>query len=209
MLSANGEIRYNNINVSFEGQLTGGTKSISGLYDLDRNTYITAELTPGANDNTIRMYANGIVSGSINSTQTQFLAIQVDEIRLNDNKFRTINSNADIELNTSGTGKVNIKNNITIEPSIITNIVNNAVTEIRSTGAGYVKFADTFGLRIPVGTDSQRPTGIAIGATRYNTDQSYLEIWDGTNWVTAAGGGPTVSSLVMEDLSDTYALIFG
>ena len=209
VLSANGEIRYNNINVSFEGQLTGGTKSISGLYDLDRNTYITAELTPGANDNTIRMYANGIVSGSINSTQTQFLAIQVDEIRLNDNKFRTINSNADIELNTSGTGKVNIKNNITIEPSIITNIVNNAVTEIRSTGAGYVKFADTFGLRIPVGTDSQRPTGIAIGATRYNTDQSYLEIWDGTNWVTAAGGGPTVSSLVMEDLSDTYALIFG
>jgi hypothetical protein len=209
LLTSSGEIRYNNTNNSFEGRISGATKSISGLFDIDRNTYITAELTPGANDNTIRMYANGIVSGSINSTQTQFLAIQVDEIRLNDNKFRTINSNADIELNTSGTGKVNIKNNITIEPSIITNIVNNAVTEIRSTGAGYVKFADTFGLRIPVGTDSQRPTGIAIGATRYNTDQSYLEIWDGTNWVTAAGGGPTVSSLVMEDLSDTYALIFG
>ena len=97
----------------------------------------------------------------------------------------------------------------TRKTSSITNIVNNAVTEIRSTGAGYVKFADTVGLRIPVGTDSQRPTGIPIGATRYNTDQSYLEIWDGTDWVTAAGGGPTVSSLVMEDLSDTYALIFG
>ena len=108
-----------------------------------------------------------------------------------------------------GAGTLNIDDNFNVQTSSITNIVNNAVTEIRSTGAGYVKFADTVGLRIPVGTDSQRPTGIPIGATRYNTDQSYLEIWDGTDWVTAAGGGPTVSSLVMEDLSDTYALIFG
>jgi hypothetical protein len=209
VLSSNGEIRYNNLNGSFEGRLTGGTKSISGLYDLDRNTYITAELTPGANDNTIRMYTNGIVTGTVNSTQVQFSAIAVDEIRLNDNKFRTINSNADIELRPSGTGLINIKNNITIEPSVITNTVNNAVTEIRSTGTGYVKFADTFGLRIPYGTDAERPVGIPVGSTRYNTDQSYLEVWDGSAWVTAAGGGPTVSNLVMEDLSDTYALIFG
>jgi uncharacterized Zn ribbon protein len=209
ILSSNGEIRLNSITNLFEGQILGGTKSLTGLYDLDQTTYITAELTPGANDNTIRMYTNNVVSASIDINRTQLNSLRVDELELNANKFRTLNSNADIELVTTGSGLLNFKNNFTVESNFITNIVTDTVTEIRSTTNGYVKFADSKGLGIPYGTDAQRPVGITIGSTRYNSDQGYLEVWDGTAWITAAGGGPIVLALVMEDLSDTYSLIFG
>ena len=110
VLSSNGEIRYNNINGSFEGRLTGGTKSISGLYDLDRNTYITAELTPGANDNTIRMATNGVVQATITDQQVQVNTLRVDEIEINNNVIRTINSNADIILDTSSNIPITLDN---------------------------------------------------------------------------------------------------
>lgn len=208
-LTNSGEIRFNSLNSLFEGKIVGGTTSLVGLYDLDRNTFISAESTPGSNDNVLNFYNNNILSASFNNNQTQFNKIIIDEIEINNNVIRTINTNADIELDTSGSGILNLKNNFSVATNIVTNIVNNAVTEIRSTGAGYVKFVDNKGIIIPYGTDAERPSGVPTGATRYNTDQGYLEVWDGTTWAPASGGGPVVSSLVMEDLSDTYALIFG
>jgi|694.fasta_scaffold00012_137 hypothetical protein len=204
-----GEIRFNSSNLSFEGKIVEGTKSLVGLTDFDNNTFISAESTPGSNNNVLNFYNNNILSASFNNNQTQFNKIIIDEIEIDNNVIRTTNTNADIELNTSGTGILSLKNNFSVFTNIVTNIVNNATTEIRSTGAGYVKFTDSKGLLIPYGTDAERPAGVPTGASRYNTDQGYLEVWDGTTWAPASGGGPVVSSLVMEDLSDTYALIFG
>lgn len=209
ILTNSGEMRFNNINLSFEGKNLQGTKNLIGVNDLDNNTYILPELTPGANQNTLYFYTNNSLSATIDSNKVQLSKLIVDEIEINNNRIRTFNTNAEIQLETSGTGILNLQNNFTAAPSIITNITNNAITEIKSTGTGYVKFTDSKGLRIPTGTDAQRPVSVPIGSTRYSTDQGYLEVWDGTTWSSASGGGPTVSSLVMEDLSDTYALIFG
>lgn len=209
LLSSSGEIRFNSSNLLFEGKNSVGTTSLIGLYDLDRNTFILPELTPGSNENVLNFYNNNILSATFSNNQTQFNKVIVDEIEINNNIIRTINTNADIELDTSGTGVLNLKNNFSVFTNIITNTINNAVTEIRSTGTGYVKFTDDKALIIPYGTDAERPAGVPIGASRFNTDQGYLEVWDGTTWAPASGGGPTVSSLVMEDLSDTYSLIFG
>ena len=100
-LSTNGEIRYNPTTTTFEGRRTGGTQSLYGLYDIDRNTYISAELTPGANDNTIRMATNGVVQATITDQRVQVNTLRVDEIEINNNVIRTLNSNADIILDTS------------------------------------------------------------------------------------------------------------
>jgi hypothetical protein len=206
---SNGEIRYNNTNNSFEGSIVGGTNSLNGLYDIDRNTYITAELTPGANDNVIRMVINGVISSTINKDRAQFNQLRVDELNFNANIISTFNSNADIELQTSGTGILEIHNNFTLDTSTLTNINSGVASSIISSGTGYVKFDGTGAIRIPYGTDAERQAGMPVGATRYNIDQGYLEVWDGSAWVVATGGGPVVSSVLMEELSDIWSLILG
>ena len=180
-----------------------------GLFDVDRNTSISAELTPGANDDTIRMTINGVVKTTITNQSVSFDSLRVDELAFNNNVISTFNSNADITLDTSGTGVLNIADKFNVSVSSITNIVNNAATLITSTGTGYVKFDGNTAIVVPAGTTAEQPAGLPVGATRWNIDNNYLEAYDGTNWSIASGGGATISAAAMADLSDVYALIFG
>ena len=51
-------------------------------------------------------------------------------------------------------------------------------------------------IKIPSGTDAQRPTSPSQGEMRFNTTSSVLEIYDGGSWsVPTGGGGVTVSSI--------------
>jgi hypothetical protein len=204
-----GEIRYNSTAGVFEGRVSGGTRSLYSLYDIDRNTSITPELTPGTNDNVIRMTIDGVVRSTFTEQRVQFDALRVDQLEFNNNLISTFDSNADIELDTSGTGVLNIRNNFNIDTGSITNIVNNAVTELRPVGDGYIKFDGTSNVRIPFGTTLEQPSSVPVGATRWNTDEGYLEVYNGSTWIIAAGGGATISAAELEDLSDVYALIFG
>jgi len=46
---------------------------------------------------------------------------------------------------------------------------------------------DTGFLRLPVGTNSQRPAqNPRVGAIRFNTESSKIELWNGSSW-TALG----------------------
>jgi hypothetical protein len=209
ILSASGEIRYNSSNIAFEGRTSAGTIRLDGVYDLDRNTYITSELNLGTNDDTIRMYTNNIVSANINSSRTQINSLRVDQIDITGNQIRTFNSNADIELSASGSGYLNIKNNFQFDTDILTNTITDAITEIQSTGTGYVKFADTTAIILPAGNTSERQAGMPAGSTRFNTDLGYLELWNGSAWVLATGTAATVDAVLMGELSDEYSLIFG
>ena len=55
-------------------------------------------------------------------------------------------------------------------------------------------------LRIPAGTQAQRPTGVSVGTLRFNTDLDSAEIYkadDGTGsagWAPVAGGGPSLGT---------------
>ena len=208
-LSTAGEIRFNNSNNLFEGRVASTNLSLYGIYDSDTNTSITAELTPGANDNTIRMTISGTVKTTITEQAVTFDTLRVDELELNNNIVRTFNSNADIELDTSGTGILNIKNNFYLDTNSITNAITNAATLIQSTSNGYIKFADKTALLIPAGLTSEQPAGLPIGATRWNTTETYLEVFDGSTWTIATGGGATITAENMEDLGNEWALIFG
>ena len=209
-LTTNGEIRYNNTSSTFEGKITGRNISLYNLFDTDGNTGISPELTPGSNDNTIRMYTNNVLSATITAQAATFNRIIVDEIDINNNVIGTINSNADLELERSGTGVVNIKNSINITDNIITNTTIDAVTQIVSTGNGYVKFVGTGAIRIPHGLTGQQPATAPIGATRYNTTTFTQEVYNGAAWISAAGTGvDVVSAEDMELISDLYGLVFG
>ena len=55
-------------------------------------------------------------------------------------------------------------------------------------------------LRVPAGTQANRPTGVSVGTIRFNTDTDSAEIYkadDGTGnagWTEVAGGGPSVGN---------------
>jgi len=122
------------------------------------------------------------------------------------NKISTIQSNEDILLNPD-TGITYIEST-KWEGNYLTNLAN---TPLIFTGLGrnYVRYDGTNGLLIPSGTDAERRSTPELGETRWNTDQGYLECWDGSNWVISIGAGPTVGVADMEDYSNVWTLILG
>ena len=75
---SNGSIRYNTDTNSYEGYSasTSSWGSLGGLKDLDGNTYISAEETIGANDNTLWFYNDGNNSLKITPTHLEFFNVK-------------------------------------------------------------------------------------------------------------------------------------
>ncbi len=209
VLSNLGEIRLNDLNQRFEGRISTGTKQLYGLYDLNQDTFISAELAPGLNDNTIRMFVNGSLQASLTEQTATFQRLRVDQLDFNNNIISTFNSNANIEFVQSGSGVINIKDNFEISTNTIKNYNSGAATVIQSTGTGYVQFSGDKALAVPAGNNLQRPASPPIGASRWNTNNAQLEVWDGTVWTGAAGAGAGISAGDMDELVNILTLVLG
>jgi hypothetical protein len=61
---------------------------------------------------------------------------------------------------------------------------------------GYANFSGTSALKLPVGTDGERPTA-ATGQIRYNTTQSSFEGYNGTVWGSFGGQDDTARTLAL------------
>jgi hypothetical protein len=202
-----GQLRFNSQLARFEGYNGTNWIKLDGLQDLDGNTKITAELTPGANDDTIRFYINGNVVGDIDINRFNSNRVTVDDIEIDGNKISSITTNTDLNLIANGTGQVKFEN-LGVTDSTIKNNVSGAVTVFENTGAGYVKFDGSQGVVLPVGGNATRPTG-ATGMIRFNTDDSRVELYDGTTWVSVAGASGGISFAQAEDIAIEKVLIFG
>ena len=71
----NGAIRFNTDNSQYEGYsaATGSWSSLGGVRDIDGNTYILAELTAGANDNTLWFYNDSQNTLKLTGNDLQFV----------------------------------------------------------------------------------------------------------------------------------------
>jgi hypothetical protein len=92
--------------------------------------------------------------------------------------------------------------------STITNLLNTPLT-LGSTGIGYTQFAGDNAMIIPSGDNSERRLSPEVGETRWNTEEAYLECYDGTVWAVSTGGGIEVTVEIMEDLGHVYTLMLG
>ena len=216
-----------NINVS--GNLTGLDTLTLGDQTIDTVTIntdftqsiilgddVTYALGADAGDSSPRRWAElhspgwqnistGVWPGSGLVTQTVTVSGQMT-LDGTINKISAIQSNEDIFLNPY-TGITDIEN-IRWQINDITNLNSTALT-IAGTGIGYYQFTGTNGMVIPAGDNSQRRASPEVGETRWNTDEGYLECYDGTVWVVSTGGGIEVTVEIMEDLGHVYTLMLG
>jgi hypothetical protein len=217
-------------NISMSGNLTGLGTLTFGDQTIDTvsiNTDFTQSIIPGddltfamgadAGDSSARRWAqlhspgwqyitNGAWPGSGIVTPS---AIISDQLALDGvlNKISTIQSNEDILLNPH-TGVVRVEAT-TWQNNNITNLLNTPLI-LAATSTGYYTISGTNAMIIPSGSDLDRRASPEVGETRWNTDQQYLECFDGTVWGAAiGGGGGTITPADMEDLTTLYTIVFG
>jgi hypothetical protein len=207
ILSNSGEIRQNLTTGDYEGYLNTGNESFTNLYSSNKLTYITPELTVGANDNILRFAVNGVVRATINSTRLTTPTLQAGNLSFSSNSISNVSLDSDMLLVPTGTGSVNLSN-IPIKDNTITNPTNSALT-INSTGLGYVRFAGTGAVVLAIGDTSGRRLTPELGEIRYNTQVNYMEVWDGNNWIPAVGtsGAAPLSEII--DIMDLWGIVLG
>lgn len=198
-----GGIRYNtNIN-AFEGTSTTGSVSLQGIYDSDRDTYLNLSnnqfnfVTAGQTNHTL----NGILleSGGFSSDH---------KFSIDGNVISTDEQDGSFQLKSNGTGKTVI-NDLQFQASDLYNNTNsNFIFNLTNTsGNGYLKIQNVNGMVPPLGNDAQRPSSPELGTTRYNTQREYVETWNGSNWINAAGEVESILTQDVEELAYVFNLI--
>ena len=177
------------INASITSDLIPGT---TGVYDLGSSSFSWRNV-----------YADNFVTDNLSVS-----TLDIGDLVFRDNEITTT-AGLDLILYGNGTGGVQL-GNFKFAGNTITNISNNAISQIVSTGTGYFKIAGTNGFVIPRGTSAERPTAYAVlGMTRYNTDTRALEIWDGFTWASPAGTLGAISEAQANDIAVAYAIMLG
>jgi hypothetical protein len=130
---SNGMIRYNSDLTRYEGYNNGYWVKLGGLQDVDGNTKIIAEATPGANDNTLYFYADGNLTATIDSTKLFTQRFQTVNLDLYSNTITPVLADSNLNLTTTGIGLQVSGGPITTAGNI--NIINTGVTRL-SAGTG-------------------------------------------------------------------------
>ena len=103
-----GSIRYNTTNQNFEGFNGAQWGSLGGVKDVDQNTYIIPETSPGANENILYFYNDNIKTVELTTTELRLtgintittpfdnsLEVTADTFTLAQNETTIDNTNAD------------------------------------------------------------------------------------------------------------------
>ena len=96
--------------------------------------------------------------------------------------------------------------NITFSNTTISTSFANANIYLSPTGTGTVQVTGNLALGIPSGTTAQRPINPLVGFTRFNTDNTVIEIWNGSTW--SVPGAATITSDVItpDGVANTFIL---
>ena len=203
-----GMVRYNTDTNVFEGY-DGNWIALNGLYDLDQDTYISPEATPGTDDDTLKFYAGGTLVASATKDRFDIPKLSVDDIEITGDTITTTVTNGDLNLVANGTGGVNVEN-FSFNANTITNNVSGGVTTLAQTGTGYFKIEGAGGFVIPTGDNFNRHPTPVLGMMRFNTADDRVEIYDASNnWVSVAGSSGAVSALDAENIAIQTAIIMG
>ena len=193
------------------GNSSGDTVTFDGEVNSDVLPSVTATYNLGSNSlqwNNVFAVNSYITTSTISTVNTN--NFYSSSLKISSNTISAISSNTDINLSTTGTGGIVI-GNLKFVGNSITNVVPNAVTTFVESGTGYAKFPGTYGIVVPVGTSNNRPAiqYSETGMMRYNTDLQYMEVFNGTNWISVTGTSTGVTFNDATDISIEAALMIG
>jgi hypothetical protein len=129
-----GMIRYNTTDLRYEGYSSGAWQGLGGVVDVDQDTYIRAESSPGADNDDIEIYTGGVKRINIDENGMVFTdtsaAFQVGKIQISDDTIRTLSGGVlYLDPNPDGSaGSVVIEGNLTINGTTTT--VNSTVVTV-------------------------------------------------------------------------------
>jgi len=196
-------LSFNVNNNNFQGYNNDGIIQFGGLKDGDLDTNILVK------NQEILFTTTNTQRGRIGDNSTaEFDSIRIDDVQMSNNSITVFTSNDDLELRANGTGRVTAYN-MQVYSNIIHNTTSNAGTFVTPSGDGYIKIADTFGVRIPTGVDADRGSTPQVGEVRYSTEGTEMEVYNGTDWQPAAGDTGGATEEEMTDEAQVMALIFG
>ena len=198
-------VRFNTTINNFEGYAATGVVSLYAIGDSTRTTKITPELTPGANDQTIRMYVNNDLKISITDTTTSIKDLNIGDLRFNSSDTMTLIDTNDLTF-VPTSGSVTVQD-LKIYTDTIENTSDGNVLIFPQNDDGFLVISGTKALQVPYGTDLER-TVTEVGMHRFNTDDQLLEVWTGEEWLPATGSA-AVSTEDMIEESGLWTFVLG
>ena len=198
-----GGLRYNNTFNTLEGLEVAGSVSLDGIYDTDRDTYIDLS------NNQFNFVTAGVTNHTLNGTLIESNGFSSNhQFSIDGNIVSNDTSDGTSVLRSNGTGYTEIEN-LKFRDSELWNWSNSnfIVNLTNTTGNAYLKINNTSGMVVPLGTSAQRPGSPEVGHTRYNKQLEYLETWNGTAWINAAGEVESIGTSDVEDLAYVFNLI--
>ena len=184
-----GQIRFNTQTTTFEGYNGTQWNSLTGVFDQDGDTFISAEENP--DDDHLRFFTAN--QERITISNTGDVTIFTDT---------TINTDLNVVGNSQFTGLVDIDSQATIASLNVEDLTQHRLVFVGSQGE-LVDYVDlTFennvldvntdaAIGLPRGSTATRPTAPRPGYIRFNTDTTVTELWDGTSWSEVGSGSVT------------------
>ena len=153
-----GQIRFNTDDNTFEGYDGAAWGSLGGVKDIDGDTYIAPETSPGSDEDTLYLYTGGSLSGTISSTTGAVFNVNVG--------VGSTQPSSTLDIN----GTVKVSGISTFEDRVIFDSTNSIQIPVGTTGE-----------RDSVGT-------AVTGQIRYNIDNSSFEGYGpGGEWGSLGG----------------------
>jgi len=205
--SLNAGIRFNTDTTNFEGYYNGNT-IFGGVYSDNALTNIVAHPT----NDTIGITVNNVSVGTVNSSGITLHGLQVDDINIDGSVIST-STDTDLILAPAGTGasKAVKIDNISIGETVGSQQIKSDTNtiEFAVTGYGANKFQGSYAVTIPIGDIAARPVSPQLGDTRWNTESSLLETYNGSSYISAAGSGGVVTRAEYDDILLQYTILLG
>lgn len=184
-----GMVRFNSQDGQFEGYDGIAWAGLGGVIDVDQDTKIMAETSPGADNDELKFYTGGTLAATFGANTASFTG------------------DIDVAGNVTIGGNITIGDQTTDSVEVVADFTSDLLP--RSSGAyslgapnkewytiytnsiksedGIITLSSRNAVSVPAGEISERPSSPTAGMFRFNTDENRFEGYDGTQWSGLAG----------------------
>lgn len=177
-----GMVRFNSEDSQFEGYDGIAWSGLGGVIDVDQDTKITAETSPGSDNDELNFYAGGTLAATFSATSADFTGnvTIAGNLTIGDQDVDTVSVVADFTSNLIPSA------DRTYSLGEAAKNWNKIHVDTVGSSDGIVKFDGTGAIKLPSANTALRPAGQA-GMLRFNSEEGRFEGYDGNIWTGIAG----------------------